>query len=245
MFHSSRSEVTMILVWVAPSESSSSRTWVASRARSPESSRTAPSRPPVSSTPESDGVHHVVGVDQQRGVLAEGGDLRAEGLGLVAVQQGERVGRGAAGRYVVAPTRLQVRRRLEPGDVGGPRRGHRRQLLGAPRTHLDARTVAGHRRHPGGGRGDRRVVVVDAEQHRLQHHPLGEGAVHDQQRRTRDVDLPLRVAPDVAGEPEVGQPVGRTLRRPRRCRAGTASDSSSNRNARRARSARPTPQTTP
>ena len=212
----------MILVWVAPSESSSSRTWLASRARSPESSRTAPSRPPVSSTPGPDRVHHVVGVDQQRGVLAERGDLRPEGLGLVAVQQGEGVRRGATGRYVVAPARLQVRRRLEPGDVGGPGRRHRRQLLGPPGTHLDAGSVAGHRRHPGGGRGDRRVVVVDAEQHRLQHHALGEGAVHDQQRRTRGSRPRPPDSPRCRRRSGSRPASRRSARRRHRCRAGTA-----------------------
>jgi len=50
MFHSSRSLVTMILVCVAPNESSCARTFLAISGRSPESSRTAPIRPPVSST---------------------------------------------------------------------------------------------------------------------------------------------------------------------------------------------------
>jgi hypothetical protein len=50
-------------------------------------------------------------------------------------------------------------------------------------------------------------VVVDAEQHGLQHHPLGEGAFHHQHRRPGEVQLALGIAPDVAAKGEVRQPI--------------------------------------
>ena len=100
-------------------------------------------------------------------------------------------------------------------------------------------------RHPGGGRGDRRVVVEDRQQQRLQQHRLGEGRLHDHQRGVGEVDLALGVAPDVAGEPVVGQPVQRSARRPPAARAGTRARRRRSGSASTASSARPTPATTP
>ena len=60
--------------------------------------------------------------------------------------------------------------------------------------------------HPGGGRGDRAVVVEDRQHQRLQHHALGERAGDGQDRRAGEEQLALGVAVDVAGEPVVGQP---------------------------------------
>ena len=154
-----------------------------------------------------DRLEHVVGVDQQGGVLAQRGDLRRERLPLGAVQQGEGVRRGAAGGHAVATPGLQVGGGREPGDVGRPRGRHRGQLLGPAGAHLDAGPRSGHRGHPGRGRGDGGVVVVDAQQQGLQHHGLGEGALHDQHRGAGEVDLALGVAPDVAAEGVAGQPV--------------------------------------
>ena len=64
--YSSRSLVTTIRVPVAPSESSWARTSSAWAIRSPESSRTAPSPGPATSTAVRTAVRDVVGVDQQR-----------------------------------------------------------------------------------------------------------------------------------------------------------------------------------
>ena len=53
----------------------------------------------------------------------------------------------------------------EPGDVRRAGAGDRRLLVRTSRAHLDARPVTGDLGHPGRRRGDRRVVVVDREQH--------------------------------------------------------------------------------
>ena len=94
----------------------------------------------------------------------------------------------------------------EAADVGGPSGGDGGQLVGAARAHLDQRAPAGRGGHPGGGGGDRRVVVEDREDHRLQEHALGEGALDAQDRRAGEVDLALGVAPDVAAEAVGGEP---------------------------------------
>ncbi|SCF64248.1 hypothetical protein GA0115256_108710 [Streptomyces sp. DconLS] len=148
----------------------------------------------------------VVRVHQQRGAGAEGVHLGPEGVPLVVVQQGEGVRGGADGRDAVAEAGREVGRGGETADVGGARGGDGRQLMGAAGAHLDQRALTGGGGHPGGGGRDRRVVVEDGEHHRLQQHALGEAALHPQDRGTREVHLALGVAPDVPGEPVVGQP---------------------------------------
>jgi hypothetical protein len=68
---------------------------------------------------------------------------------------------------------------------------------------LVAALTRGDPGHPRRGRGDRRVVVVDREQHRLEQHGFGEGRLDHQERGVGEVGLALGVAPDVAGEPVV------------------------------------------
>ena len=155
--------------------------------------------------------------------------LGPERLLLGVVQQREAVRAGAGGGHAVPLAGGEVRAGGEAGDVRRPRAGHRRLLVGTARAHLDAGPVARGQRHPRRGRGDRRVVVVDRQQQRLQQHRLGERRLHDQQRRVGEVGLALGVAPHVAGEPVAGQPVERRRgrRRPRarrgpRRRTGTA-----------------------
>ena len=162
--------------------------------------RTAPRSGPATSTAARTASAHVVGVHQQRRAAAERGDLRGEGVPLGVVQQGEGVGAGADGGDAVAEAGRQVRGGGEAADVGGAGRGDGRQLVGAARAHLDQRAPAGRHRHPGRGRGDRRVVVEDREDHRLQQHALGEAALDPQHGRAGEVHLALRVAPDVAAE---------------------------------------------
>ena len=147
---------------------------------------------------------------------AQRGDLRGERGRLAVVQQGEGVRGGAGGRDAVAAARLQVGGRGEAGQVGGPRGGHRGLLVGASPAHLDQRPAVRGADHPGRGRGDRAVVVEDRQHQRLQQHRLGEAAAHGEQRRAGEVQLALRVAVDVAGEPVVGQPVQGGRGRPRR-----------------------------
>ena len=174
-----------IRVLVAPSESSSSRASRASTARSPESIRTAPSSGPGDLDRGPDALGDVVRVDQQRGVRAERVHLGPERGRLVVVQQRERVRGGAGGRHAVSAAGLEVGGGGEPGQVGGPGRGHRRLLVGTPGAHLDQRPVARGGHHPGRGRGDRAVVVEDRQRQRLQQHRLAERAGHGQHRRVR------------------------------------------------------------
>ena len=181
--------------------------------RSPESRRTAPSSGPAISTAEPDRLGDVVGVDEQRGADAERGHLGPERVGLGVVEQRERVGRGAGGRHAVPLPGREVGGGREAGDVRRAGGRHRGLLVRAARAHLDARPVAGGLRHPRRGRGDRRVVVVDRQQQRLQQHGLGEGGLDDHQRGVGEVDLALGVAPDVAAEPVAGQPLQRGARR--------------------------------
>src|SRR3954471_23898014 len=54
-------------------------------------------------------------------------------------------------------------------------------------------------------------MVVDRQQQRLEEDRLGEGGLDDDQGGVGEVDLALRVAPDVPGEPVVGQPLQRRL----------------------------------
>ncbi|ESU47662.1 aerobic-type carbon monoxide dehydrogenase [Streptomyces sp. HCCB10043] len=49
-------------------------------------------------------------------------------------------------------------------------------------------------------------MVEDGEDHRLQQHALGEGPLDPQDRGAGEVDLALRIAPDVAAEAVVRQP---------------------------------------
>ena len=144
---------------------------------------------------------------------------------------------------------------LPGGEVGATTRSRRRTPRGPPRPRpprgcaaSPSRCTAGRpaaERHPGRGRRDGRVVVVDRQQHRLEQHRLGERRLDDQQRRVGEVDLALGVAPDVAAEPVVGQPrQGRLVDDVRRSAASRA-PSSSNRKASIASRARPTPATTP
>src|SRR5690606_30203298 len=112
-----------------------------------------------------DRLGHVVGVHQQRGALAEGVDLGAEGVPLAVVQQGEGVRGGADGRDVVAEPGRQVGGGGEAADVRGAGGGHRGEFVGAPGAHLNQRAVPGGRGHPGGRGGDGGVVVEDGEDH--------------------------------------------------------------------------------
>ncbi len=119
------------------------------------------------------------------------------------------MGAGAGGRHAVPLPGGEVGAGREAGDVRRPRGRHRRLLVGAPRAHLDARPVAGGQGHPRRRRRDRRVVVVDREQHRLEQHRLGERRLDDQHRGVREVGLALGVAPDVAREAVRRQPLAR------------------------------------
>ena len=154
-----------------------------------------------------DALPDVVGVDQQRGLRAQAADLAAEGRDLVVVQQDVGVGGGARRRDAVAPTRLQVRRRAEPGQVRRAGRGDRGLLVGAPRPHLDQRTARGGGDHPRGRRGHGAVVVEHRQRQRLQHDGVGERAADRQDRRAGEEQLALGVAVDVAGEAVVGEPL--------------------------------------
>ena len=223
----------MIRVLVAPSASSWSRTCWASTPRSPESMpdraelrarrsprRAAPPRrcrrcPPAG----------VVPAPERR-------DLRGERVALGVVQQREAVRAGAGGRDAVPlagrrGSRWSRSRRCTPRGRPPPRppRGYAaspsRCTAGRPRRQVIRR----------GRRGDRRVVVEDRQQQRLEQHRLGEGRLDDQQRGVGEVGLALGVAPDVAGEAVAAtatpasarrRPGARGARRAPRRRTGTA-----------------------
>ncbi len=153
------------------------------------------------------GLGDVVGVDEQGGADAQRLHLGAEGVGLVVVQQREGVCGGPGGRDAVGSARREVAGRVEAGDVRRPRGGHGRLLVRAARPHLDAGSFARGQGHPGGGRGDGGVVVVDRQQDGLEQHRLGERALDDEERRVGEVRLALGVAPDVAGEAVGREPV--------------------------------------
>ncbi len=111
--------------------------------------------------------------------------------------------------YRCRAARFEVVR--EARDVRRPGRRHRGLLVRTARAHLDAGPVAGGAGHPGGRGGDRGVVVVDRQQHRLEQHRLGERRLDHEQRGVGEVGLALRVAPHVAGEAVAGQPLQRPL----------------------------------
>jgi hypothetical protein len=54
-------------------------------------------------------------------------------------------------------------------------------------------------------------VVEHRQEQRLQDDRLGEGPLDDEHRRRGEVELALGVAPHVAGEPVVGEPVARRV----------------------------------
>jgi hypothetical protein len=80
----------------------------------------------------------VIGVDEQRGRLAEARYLCGERLPLAVVDQGEGVRAGAGGRERVSPPCLEIRGRCEAGDVGRPGGGDGGLFMCAPGTHLEA-----------------------------------------------------------------------------------------------------------
>ena len=141
----------------------------------------------------------------------------------LVVQQGEGVRGGAHGRDAVAEARGEVGGGGEAAHVRGARGGDGGQLVGAAGAHLDQRPPARGGGHPGGGGRDGRVVVEDGEDHRLQQHALREAALDPQQRRAGEVHLALRVAPDVALEAVVRQPLQGRARRRSPARARKAS----------------------
>src|SRR2546430_1661397 len=154
-----------------------------------------------------DALADVVRVDEQRGLLAQRGDLRGERRALVVVQQREGVRGGTGGRDAVAPAGLQVGGVGEAGQVRRAGRGHGRFFVGTPGAHLDDRPAPGGGHHPGGRRGDRAVVVERREDERLQDHALGEGAGHGEDRRAGEEQLTFRVPADVAVELVAGPPL--------------------------------------
>ena len=158
----------MILVDVAPSESSCARTENPERgqvAAVDSAPRRASPRPP---RPRPAPRAHVVGVHQQGRPVAEGGQLGDERVVLAVVHQRERVRRRARRRdpvHVAArrgSTWTRTRRCTRPAP---PPRPPPRACAATPsRSAALGRRRGGH--HPGGGRRDRAVVVQDRQQRR-------------------------------------------------------------------------------
>ena len=204
--------MTTMRVFVAPRESSSSRACRGQRRQvagvEPDARRARGRRPrPRSGCPGRRRRCRPAASSRGPSVV----DLGAERGLLVVVQQREGVRAGAAGGDAVAPAGLEVGRRREADQVGGPGRGDRGLLVGAARAHLDARPLAGGGHHAGGGRGDGAVVVEHREGQGLQQHALGERRPDGEHGGAGEVEVALGVAVDVAGEPEVGQPVEQPL----------------------------------
>jgi hypothetical protein len=74
-------------------------------------------------------------------------------------------------------------------------------------SHLGQRTSVGSGHHARGRARNGAVVVEHAEHERLEHHGLGERALDDEDGRARKVGVALPVAPDIARETVVGEPV--------------------------------------
>ena len=204
--------MTTIRVFVAPRESSSSRAWVASVGRSPESSRMPPSSGPGDLDRRPDALVDVVGVDEQRRPGAEGVDLRAEGRLLVVVQQREGVRAGAGRRDAVAPAGLEVGAwtRSRPGTPPAPRRPRPPRACGASPSRCTGRSQAAVTMRAAAEAialswlsTDRASVSSST--------PSANGRADGEHRRAGEVEVALGVAVDVAGEPEVGQPVEQPL----------------------------------
>ena len=159
-----------------------------------------------------DALVDVVGVDEQRRPGAEGGHLRPEGRLLVVVQQREGVRAGAAGRDAVAPAGLEVggRRRSRPGTRRGPRRRRPPRGCGASPSRCTGRSQAAATMRAAAEAialswlsTDRASVSSST--------PSANGRADGEHRRAGEVEVALGVAVDVAGEPEVGQPVEQPL----------------------------------
>ena len=152
------------------------------------------------------GFFDVVGVDQQRGVLAERRDLRFEGAFLVVMHQGEAVRGGADGLQAVHLRGQQVGGALESAHHGGACGGDRGPFVRAASAHIHARTVLRGGGHAGRGGGDGGIVIQNAQQQRFQQRAFAERAFDLQDRRVREEHLAFAVALDGAGEVEVLQP---------------------------------------
>ena len=98
---------------------------------------------------------------------------------------------------------------MKPARYAALAAGDGRPLVRAARAHLDERSAVRGGHHPGGGRGDRAVVVKHRERDRLQDHRLGERALDHENRRAGEVAVALGVAPDVPAELVVAQEVKR------------------------------------
>ena len=132
-----------------------------------------PAPGPATSTPQPTASRDVVGVDQQRGARCPATSTCARNaVALGVVQQREGVRRGARRRDAVAAGRPRGSRWLAK-----PARYAARAAATAASSWVRREPISMHgrppaaRRHPRGGRGDRRVVVVDREQQRLEHAP--------------------------------------------------------------------------
>ncbi len=198
--------MTVIFVSVAPSASS----WLRTRcARDAEIARIDAHAAQFRSGHFDGGFHgffDVVGVDQQRGVLAERRDLRFEGAFLVVMHQGEAVRGGADGLQTVHLRGQQVGGALESAHHGGTGGGDGGPFVRTASAHIHARTVLRGGGHAGCGGGDGGIVIQNAQQQRFQQRAFAERAFNLQDRRVREEHLTFAVALDGAGEVEVLQP---------------------------------------
>ena len=142
------------------------------------------------------GFFDVVGVDQQRGVLAERRDLRFEGAFLVVMHQGEAVRGGADGLEAVHLRGQQVGGALESAHHGGACGCDGGPFVGAAASHIHARAILCGADHAGRRRCNRGIVIQNAQQQRFQQRALAERAFDLQDWRIREEHLSFAIAFD-------------------------------------------------
>ena len=105
------------------------------------------------------GLLDVVGIDQQRGVLAQCFNLRFKGIALGIMHQSKAVRRGANRLQSIQLSSKQVGGALESAHHSSAGGGYGSPLVGAAATHIHARTILGGRHHAGGCRSHGGIVV--------------------------------------------------------------------------------------
>ena len=115
--------------------------------------------------------------------------------------------RGSRARDAVGTRGLEIGGGGDTREIGGPSARHGGPLVRATRSHLDDRAPACCADHAGSGGRYGAVVVEDREDQRLEHHCLGEGSAHREDRRVREVQLTLAIPVDIAGELVVTEPL--------------------------------------
>ena len=129
---------------------------------------------------------NVVRVDQQRGVLAERGDLRFERATLVVMYQREAVRGRANGLQTIHLRGQQIGRAFETTHYGSASCGNGGPLVRSAASHVHARAILCGADHAGRRRCNRGIVIQNAQQQRFQQRALAERAFDLQDWRIRE-----------------------------------------------------------